>query len=201
MELSQYHPRSVMVTKSTPVDRPRFPVIDAHNHLGEEYGGGWIEKPLDELLVALDQAGVYGYVDLDGGWGEDILAKHLARLKTTFPERFRVFGGVNWSAWQEKGDGFPRWAANRMHAQADMGADGLKIWKLFGLKVRDHHNALVAVDDSRLDPIWEAAADLGWPVTIHIADPVAFFDPLDEHNERWEELHAFPDWQFPSPPF
>ncbi|HEX5688723.1 MAG TPA: amidohydrolase family protein, partial [Roseiflexaceae bacterium] len=34
-----------------------------------------------------------------------------------------------------------------------------------------------------------------------VADPVAFFDPLDATNERWEELQAHPDWQFPSPPF
>ena len=36
---------------------------------------------------------------------------------------------------------------------------------------------------------------------IHVADPVAFFDPLDATNERFEELNAHPDWQFPSPPF
>jgi len=38
-------------------------------------------------------------------------------------------------------------------------------------------------------------------VIIHVADPVAFFDPLDNTNERWEELHAHTDWHFPSPPF
>ena len=31
---------------------------------------------------------------------------------------------------------------------------------------------------------------------IHIADPVAFFEPLDRFNERWEELHEHPDWHF-----
>jgi len=36
---------------------------------------------------------------------------------------------------------------------------------------------------------------------VHTADPVAFFWPLDEHNERWEELGAHPDWHFPSPPY
>lgn len=36
---------------------------------------------------------------------------------------------------------------------------------------------------------------------IHVADPVAFFDPLDAENERWEELRAHPDWHFPSPPY
>jgi predicted TIM-barrel fold metal-dependent hydrolase len=36
---------------------------------------------------------------------------------------------------------------------------------------------------------------------IHVADPVAFFDPQNENNERWEELNANPEWHFPSPPY
>jgi predicted TIM-barrel fold metal-dependent hydrolase len=57
------------------------------------------------------------------------------------------------------------------------------------------------VDDARLEPLWATAGELNLPVMIHVADPAAFFDPLDQTNERWEELHAHPDWQFPSPPF
>ena len=34
------------------------------------------------------------------------------------------------------------------------------------------------------------------PVTIHVADPIAFFGPLDAANERWEELRDHPDWHF-----
>ncbi len=34
------------------------------------------------------------------------------------------------------------------------------------------------------------------PVTIHVADPIAFFRPLDAANERWEELREHPDWHF-----
>jgi predicted TIM-barrel fold metal-dependent hydrolase len=30
---------------------------------------------------------------------------------------------------------------------------------------------------------------------------VAFFDPIDETNERWEELGNHADWAFTSPPF
>src|SRR5262249_16713780 len=58
-----------------------------------------------------------------------------------------------------------------------------------------------AVDDKRLDPVWQMAGELHLPVLIHVADPVAFFDPLNNTNERWEELQAHPDWQFPSPPY
>ena len=31
---------------------------------------------------------------------------------------------------------------------------------------------------------------------IHTADPAAFFEPIDETNERWEELSRHPDWSF-----
>ncbi len=201
MLLNDYVPRSRLVTKTTEVLRPRFPVIDAHNHLGEEFGGNWIHRPLAELLDRLDEAGVVQLVDLDGGWGEEILREHLDILKGGAPDRFQVFGGVDWSAWGERGRSFPEWAAGRLRQQARWGAQGLKVWKPFGLHVRDDQGQRVAVDDARLDPIWQAAGELGLPVMIHVADPVAFFDPLDRFNERWEELYAHPDWHFPSPPF
>jgi predicted TIM-barrel fold metal-dependent hydrolase len=201
MLLADFHPKSQLVTKTTQVGKPRFPVIDAHNHLGEPFGGGWDHKPLPRLLDQLDEAGVFHYVDLDGGWGEEILNHHLDYFKAKAPERFCIFGGVDWSKWESKGDGFPEWAANRLRVQKERGAQGLKIWKGFGLHVRDHFGKLVKVEDPRLVPLWETAGELDLPVIIHVADPVAFFNPIDETNERWEELGAHPDWAFTSPPF
>jgi predicted TIM-barrel fold metal-dependent hydrolase len=201
LSLTDFRPKPRLVVKETCVEKPRFPVIDAHNHLMFPFGGGWDKRPVRELLDILDAADVRLYVDLDGGWGEDVLHAHLDHFKNAAPERFRVFGGVDWSKWSEHGDHFGEWAAERLRVQAARGAEGLKIWKPFGLQVRDQNDRLVAVDDRRLDPLWETAGELKLPVTIHIADPVAFFDPLDNTNERWEELHAHPDWQFPSPPF
>lgn len=201
MKLEDFTPRSKLVLKTTMVEKPRFPVVDAHNHLAEPFGGGWDKKPLNELLDLLDEACVTHYVDLDGGWGEEVLYQHLNLFKAKAPERFQIFGGVDWSRWKEMGNRFPEWAAGRLKVQKQAGAQGLKIWKPFGLEVRDEHDQLVKVDDVRLSPIWEAASELGFPVLIHVADPVAFFDPIDETNERWEELGAHPDWAFTSPPF
>jgi predicted TIM-barrel fold metal-dependent hydrolase len=201
MELENFLPQSKLVTKTTLIEKPHFPAIDAHNHLGEDFGGGWDKRPLAELLDQLDNAGIIRYVDLDGGWGEEILHAHLDHFKQPAPERFMIFGGVDWSEWQEKGETFPEWAAGRLRAQKECGAEGLKIWKGLGLHVKDHKGQLVDVDDPRLSPIWETAGELGLPVMIHVADPAAFFDPLDETNERWEELCHHPDWAFTSPPF
>jgi predicted TIM-barrel fold metal-dependent hydrolase len=201
MQLEEFRPRSALVAKQSYVERPRFPVIDAHNHLAEPFGGGWDRKPLSQLLDILDQADVYLYVDLDGGWGEEILNSHINYFKASAPNRFKIFGGVDWDQWPAKGKAFPKWAANRLRVQKERGAEGLKIWKGFGLTVRDQHGKLAAVDDPRLDSIWQAAAELNLPVMIHVADPVAFFEPLDATNERWEELNDHPGWHFPSPPF
>lgn len=201
MLLENFRPQSKLSTKTTLVNKPKFPVIDAHNHLAEPFGGGWDRKPVSQLLDLLDEAGVTHYVDLDGGWGEELLYRHLDYFKAKAPERFQIFGGVDWSRWAEVGREFPRWAAARLKAQKESGAQGLKIWKPFGLLVRDEKGRLVKVDDVRLSPIWEMAGDLKLPVMIHVADPVAFFDPVDETNERWEEIGAHPDWVFTGPSF
>ncbi len=34
MELERYRPRSQLVVESTLIEKPRFPVVEAHNHLG-----------------------------------------------------------------------------------------------------------------------------------------------------------------------
>ena len=201
MELCNYKPVSRLRVKVTEVKKPRFPVVDAHNHLGPLFGGESAKKPVRELVRIMDDVGVRVIVDLDGGWGEDILQNHLDRYKGFAPDRFIHFGGVDWSHWSEKGIQFGDWAASRLRKQVQWGAQGLKIWKGFGLSVRDHQEILVPIDDPRLNPIWGTAAELNVPVLIHVADPVAFFDPLDEYNERWEELNAHPDWHFPSPPY
>jgi len=114
MQLSDFRPQPQLVTKTTSVTRPRFPVIDAHNHLAEPFGGGWDQKPLAALLDRLDEAGVVRYVDLDGGWGEDVLQQHLDIFKARAPERFMIFGGVDWAQWSKYGDAFGEWAAKRL---------------------------------------------------------------------------------------
>ena len=201
LPLEAFKPRSQLNTPSTSISTPRFPVIDAHNHLGETFGADWCHRPVSELLQVLDEAGVSTLVDLDGGWGEAILEQRLAKYKSAAPQRFCFFGGVDFSAWSEQGERFPEWAIARLKSQANKGAQGIKIWKGLGLQVRDHKDQLVAVDDFRLDPIWQTAAELSLPVLIHVADPVAFFEPLDHTNERWEELHNHPEWHFPSPKY
>lgn len=200
MQLSQFKPRPKLVTQVSEITQPRFPVIDAHNHLGI-MGLDWYTRPVTELQQAMQQAGVIHYVDLDGGWGEAMLNHRLNTFKAALPDQYTIFGGVDWAEWLQHGNRFGEWAAQQFRRQVARGASGLKIWKPFGLHVRDQHDHLVALDDERLSPLWHAAGELNVPVMIHIADPPAFFDPITPTNERYEELSRHPDWHFPNPPY
>jgi predicted TIM-barrel fold metal-dependent hydrolase len=76
------------------------------------------------------------------------------------------------------------------------GGKGLKIFKYLGLGLTDDSGALVPVDDARLDPLFDAAGELGLPVLIHSGDPKAFFEPNTPNNERYDELRVHPGWSF-----
>ena len=136
MNLSEFRPQPKLVTKETAVSVPRFRVVDAHNHLGEPFGGGWDKRPLPELLAQLAEAHVDHYIDLDGGWGETILQRHLDHFKQPAPEKLTIFGGGDLATWPEQGAGFAVWAASRLRVQARWCGPGLKVGKRRGRTVR-----------------------------------------------------------------
>jgi predicted TIM-barrel fold metal-dependent hydrolase len=195
LRLRDYRPVARLRVAAHEVPRPRVPAIDAHNHLGPTpFSGSWGRASGEELGRALDESGIEAIVDLDGGQGDGLRAE-VERWRTGLPGRVAVFAGLAYDRWADD-DAFGETEARALRAGVAAGAAGLKVWKLLGLRARDAAGRLVAVDDPRLDPLWAAAGELGVPVTIHIADPVAFFDPLDERNERREELAGHPDWHF-----
>ena len=76
MRLTDYRPVNKLRLAEHLVEKPRFGVVDAHNHLGPVFSAGWHKRPVSELLAALDEAGVETIVDLDGGQGEFFSEHH-----------------------------------------------------------------------------------------------------------------------------
>ena len=48
----------------TATERPRFPVVSIHEHLGPVFGGDWGNRPVADLIANLDEAGIATMVDL-----------------------------------------------------------------------------------------------------------------------------------------
>ena len=193
LPLRDFHPVPMVRRELTQLpERPPFPIVDAHNHLGRWLTGNWSVPDMDALLGAMDTWGVEAIVNLDGMWGDELDA-NLDRYDRAHPGRFATF-----AQWDRRWFELDAWdeIAAQMRDAFDRGARGLKVWKDLGLHLRDSAGSLVMPDDLRLEPVWDAVAAAGVPVTIHVADPIAFFEPLDARNERLEELLANPDWWF-----
>ncbi|KQU95306.1 amidohydrolase family protein [Devosia sp. Root105] len=175
-----------------------LPAFDAHNHLGRWHTDGWAVADVPAFVSMLDSVNVRGVVNLDGGWGDELEA-NLDRYDRAHPGRFASFARLDWTDTGSTGWG-GRFAASFADS-ARRGASGLKLWKDIGLGTRDEQGEPLFLDDRRLSPLWQAVAASGVPVLVHVADPVAFFRPLDASNERYEELSHHPDWHFHGPQF
>jgi predicted TIM-barrel fold metal-dependent hydrolase len=190
--LRDFKPRSMLHAEAHTVDRAKFYVIDVHNHINDAQG---IDEPMPpkRVIEIMDKTNVKTVVILTGMWG-DRLQKVIDTMVKPYPGRFVVFAQNDYSKIDD-----PNFS-QEMVAQLDdavaRGARGLKQLKDLGLGVRDKSGKLVAIDDPRLDPVWEECGRLGIPVSIHTGDPEAFFHPIDATNERYEELIENPSWSF-----
>jgi predicted TIM-barrel fold metal-dependent hydrolase len=196
------------------VRRARFAAIDFHAHLGRwlapegdwvasdlagRHDRPWMVEDVDALLELLDSHNVAGSVNLDGRWGTELEA-NLDRYDRAHPGRFFTFCQLDFGVASERED-FGEALARSLRSSAAAGARGLKVWKTLGLGFRDSRGELLLPHDRRLSPVFAAAGELGLPVLIHTADPVAFFRPADSDNERLAELEQHPEWSYHGPGF
>jgi predicted TIM-barrel fold metal-dependent hydrolase len=200
LPLEQFQPRSMLHARETKVARAAHPVIDFHTHI--TFAGG-LGGPGDiafaaspqQCLAVMDRKNIRTMVNLTGGYGAN-LQKAIDLLQTAHPGRFLVFTEPAWSKAADRD--YSQVQASLIEDAHKRGAKGLKVLKTLGLYLRESVTSgpLVRIDDRRFDAMWDAAGRLGMPVAIHSSDPEAFFLPVDRFNERWEELHAHPDWSF-----
>ncbi len=187
MTVEDFEPRSTLVVEEHLITRAKFPFVDVHSH--------WFRAPemtqgaVDTLIMEMDGMNMGALVNLSGGWGEN-LAGAVSNMEKKYPNRIVTFANVDFDSV-----GAPNWTENavaQLRADVASGARGLKVYKNLGMDVMDVDGNRVAVNDTRLDPIWALCGELGIPVLIHSADPANFWQPKDKFNEKWLELELNP---------
>jgi len=200
--LRNFRPQSQLKVARHPQPAAKFTVVDVHTHFRYKLRNS--EQALDDVVALMDRNHVAVCISLDGRLGEH-LQSHQEFLWNRYRDRFAIFANIDWigdgqredpASWACQRPGFGDRMARQLTAAVESGVSGLKVFKQLGLGYRNPDGTLVKVDDPRWDPIWAACGRLGIPVIIHTADPAAFFEPIDETNERWEELSRHPDWSF-----
>ena len=184
MSFEDYNPKSTLVVPAKVVKRAKFPFIDVHGH---QYR--MATQDLSPVIAAMDTLNLQIMVNLSGRSG-DVLKQAVANIKNNYPNRFVVFANIDFngagaSGWIEK-------TVAQLKEDVKQGARGLKVYKSLGMYNTDVDGKRLAIDDERLEPIWDTCGELGIPVLIHAADPKPFWDEFNADNERWLELKTHP---------
>lgn len=177
--------------------RQEHRIIDLHQHVNgtEEHVRRW--------LRIMDRVGVGVGVNLSGGTvtakpGElSAFERTQALTERLAPGRAVLYFNLDYTGWDQPG--FAERAIEQVNRAHALGAAGLKEYKRLGLFLRDQQGQLIRIDDSRLDGVWKRCGELGLPVSIHVADPKAFWLPYTAQNERWKELKDHRSWWFGDP--
>ena len=185
ISFEDYSPKSTLVVSSNEIKRSKYPFIDIHNHQFD-----MPVKDLSDLVSEMDSLNMAFMVNLSGFRGQ-YLKMCLDNIKKNAPERLGVFVNLNWENIDS--DTFLENNIKILRDAKKDGAIGLKVYKSLGLTDKDSNGNRIAVNDPRIDPIWEECGKLGFPVLIHSADPASFWKPKDKNNERWLELKQKPN--------
>jgi uncharacterized protein len=184
--IREYKPKSTLVAPQHLVPRAKFPVIDIHSHQSTPIS----TAEFDRVVQGMNANNLRLLVNLSGGSGTRVRQGVDAIRASKHGDRMVLFANVNFGG---VGPGWGPKAAAQLEADIKAGAMGLKVFKDLGMFARKTDGTRLRVDDPELDPVWAVCGRLNVPVLIHIAEPPAFFDPLDYTNERWLELALYPD--------
>jgi predicted TIM-barrel fold metal-dependent hydrolase len=184
MSFEDYNPKSTLVVPGDSILKAKFPFIDVHGH---QYR--MPTQDLAPVVADMDKLNMAIMVNLSGRSGDE-LVQSVKNIADHYPNRFVVFANINF-----EGAGSEGWTEKiiaQLEQDVKHGARGLKVYKSLGLRSKDAQGRRLAIDDVRLDAIWEKCGELGIPVLIHSADPKPFWDEFNADNERWLELKTHP---------
>lgn len=189
-----YRPRSTLVTTEHQVPKAKFPAIDYHGHPFQQLNSA---EGMESLADDLDAIGVRVIIAANNTSGANLRrVTALAAASPRMRDRIRFLTGIDFDG--VGGAGWAQGAIAQLEEDARSGAVGIgEIGKGLGLRDRRTDGSRLRIDDPALNPVWQAAGRLGLPVFIHTADPQEFWQPIDNHNERWLELALFPNRRYP----
>src|SRR5260221_829465 len=175
--------------------RAEHRIIDLHQHID------FTTQHLTRAVKIMDAVGLGIGVNLSGGYvtrtNEDApseFERNKQLADRLFPGRFLHYMNLDYSGWDVPD--FSQRAVKQIEEGHRLGVAGFKEYKRLGLYLRDGAGQLLKIDDPKLDPVWERCGELNMPVSIHVADPKAFWLSYDDKNERWKELKDHRSWWF-----
>ena len=159
--------------------------IDAHIHFYGDHPD--CIRPLKEMDLMLLNVCV---ASTGGDWHDQ--REGFRRLAQEHPQRY---------AWCTSFDP-PDFAASdyaervieQLRRDFDSGAVACKFWKNIGMEIKKPDGTFLMIDDPLFDPIYDYLARSERTALMHIADPLASWQPPDEQNPHFNYYSQHSEW-------
>jgi hypothetical protein len=174
--LKDYRPKSIYKIPVTDVPKAKFPIIDMHSHAYAKTPG-----EIKQWVRNMDEVGIEKTILLTETSGQSFT--DVQQQFAGYPGRFEIWCGFDYSGFDKPGFGPGAVSALEQCHGAGAGGVGELHDKGKGL-VSDSVKALgMHPDDARMDSLFERCGQLGMPVSLHVADPIWMYEPMDKHND------------------
>jgi uncharacterized protein len=188
--LKDYRPKSIYKIPVTEIAKAKFPIIDMHSHPYAK-----TEREIDDWVKNMDEVGIEKTIILTMATGAEF--KEISRKYSKHAERFEMWCGFDFTGYDKPGFG-PAAVSELQHCR-DGGARGVgEIHdKGKGLRSGKSNAPGMHPDDPRMDVLFEKAGEFGMPISLHVADPIWMYQPMDLHNDGL--MNAY-EWRLDNQP-
>ena len=162
----------------TEVTRGKFPIIDMHSH-------DYVEdaEQIAQWVKTMDAVGVEHTAIMHCSWiGRPF--EEVVELYAPYKDRFRFWCCFDYSDMSEEGIQKACELLERYHNE--LGATGVGELGDKGegdLYARPVEGKDIHIDDPRIQPLIRKAGELKMPISIHIAEPIWMYLPMDDKND------------------
>ena len=174
--LKDYRPKSIYKIPITEVDKARYPVIDMHSHPYAK-----TPEQIAEWVRTMDEVGIQKTVILSMSVGNDF--DTVYRQYAKYPDRFEVWCGFDLTGYDKPG--FGPAAVRELERCHQAGARGVGELHDKGKGMQSGKQKTMGMhpDDPRMDALWAKCGELKMPVSLHVADPIWMYQPMDKTND------------------
>jgi predicted TIM-barrel fold metal-dependent hydrolase len=174
--LKDYRPKSLYKIPVTEVAKAKSPIIDMHSHPYAK-----TPEQIAEWVRNMDEVGIEKTMILTmttGGAFDDIYRKY-----SKYPDRFELWCGFDFTGYDKPG--FGPAALRELERCKQAGARGVGEIHDKGKGLRSGKSSAPGMhpDDPRADQLFEKIAELGMPISLHVADPIWMYQKMDKTND------------------
>lgn len=177
MLLKDYDPVSIYNIPKTKIEKAKYPVVDFHSHPYPKSA-----QELEEWVGTMDKFGISKTVILTYSTGKTF--DSIVEVFSRYGDRFELWCGLDYTGYDQADWG--KRAVKELVRCFNKGAKGVGELGDKGLGFA-YSKPVPApgmhADDPRMAPVWEKCGELGMPVSIHVADPMWMYLPMDVHND------------------